>query len=120
MDNINFTDTYWERHRDFVTELRVDARWLLRESGTDRTIGSLRIASFPDIQHPGHLRAIFTYITSIRKKSNVEKLQTIEDYQMTEEELEVYSVDNETDTETQTYEAPFKELNELFGVNIFE
>lgn len=120
MENVDLNNTYWEKQYDFVTELRVDVRWLLRENDGDRPLGSLRIAAFPDIQHPGHLRAIFTYVTSIRFKSDVEILQTVEDYKMNEQELEVYLVDRDTKTNTDTYEAPFKELNELFGVNIFE
>lgn len=120
MQNVDLNNTYWDRQTDYFTEFRVDARWLLRDVETDRPFGSLRIASFPDIEHPGHLRAIFNYVKSIRKKTDGEILQTIEDYQMDETELEVYSVDNETKTETQTYEAPFKELNDLFDVNIFK
>ena len=34
-------------------------------------------------------------------------------------ELEVYSVNDEIKTENKTYEAPFKELEELFDVKIF-
>jgi len=43
----------------------------------------------------------------------------LEDYQMDELDLEVYSVDNDITSETEKYEAPHKELNEMFGVDIF-
>lgn len=119
MENIDLDNTYWDRIRGYVTELRVDARWILRDNDTEKPYGSLRIASHPDL-HPGYLRAIFTYVTSIRKKSKEEKFKTIEDYQMEIIELEVYSIDDDVKTETQTYEAPFKELQDMFGVKIFE
>jgi hypothetical protein len=116
---IDLNNTFWDRLRGYVTELRVDARWVLKENETERPLGSLRIVSHPDLQ-PGYLRAIFTYVTDIREKTKEEKLQTIEDYQMELAELEVYSIHEDTVTENQTHEAPFKELEELFGVKIFE
>lgn len=119
MEDIDLNNTYWDRVRGFVSELRVDARWVLRNCDTDKSYGSLRIASHPDLP-PGHLRAIFTYVTSIRKKSRAEKLKTIEDCQMEITELEVYSISDDIKTETQTYEAPLRELQELFGVKVFE
>jgi len=117
--NVDLNNTYWDRVRGFVTELRVDARWVLRDNYTDKSYGSLRIVSHPDLP-AGYLRAIFTYVLSIRKKTREEKLQTIEDYQMEITELEVYSIGDDLKTETQTYEAPLKELQELFGVKVFE
>ena len=47
-------------------------------------------------------------------------MQSIEDYQMEIAELEVFSVGDDIKTEGETYEAPFKELEELFGVKIFK
>ena len=117
--NIDLNDTYWDRLRGFVSEHRVDARWVLRENETENPLGSLRIVSHPDLA-PGFLRAHFTFMTSIREKSKEEKLQTIEDYQMELEELEVYSIHDEIKTETQDYEQPYKELEELFDVKVFE
>ena len=38
---------------------------------------------------------------------------------ITESELEIYSIDNSIDTETQKFEAPHKELEKMFGVKIF-
>jgi len=119
MENVDLNNTYWDRIRGFATELRVDARWVLRNNDTDKTYGSLRIVSHPDLP-AGHLRAIFTYVLSIRKKSREEKMQTIEDYQMEITELEVYSISDDTKTETVKYEAPLRELQEMFGVKVFE
>jgi len=117
--DINLNNTFWDRLRGFVTEHRVDARWVLRDNETEDPLGSLRIVSHPDLP-PGHLRAMFTFMTSIREKTKEEKLQTIEDYQMEIEELEVYSIHDDIKTETQKYEAPYKELEEMFAVKVFE
>jgi hypothetical protein len=119
MDSVDLNNTYWDKLKGYVTELRVDARWLLRQIDTDKPLGSLRIVSHPDLS-PGYLRAFFTYVISIRKKSKEEKLQTIEDYQMEVTELEVYSIGEDIKTESKTYEAPYKELEEMFGVEIIE
>ena len=116
---LDFDNTYWDRLRGFVTELRVDARWVLREEKTDRPLGSLRIVSHPDLP-PGNLRAVFTYVVTIEEKDEAQKMQATEDYQMEMEELEVYSVDDEIKTETEKIEAPYKELEEIFGVKVFE
>jgi len=116
---INLNNAYWDRLRGFVTEHRVDARWVLRENGTDRPLGSLRIVSHPDLP-PGFLRALFTFITDIREKSTNEKLKSTEDYQMELDELEVYSVDEDIKTSTQKFEASYKKLEENFNVKVFE
>ena len=119
MEGFNLNDTYWDRLRGYVTELRVDARWVLRQNGTKKPLGSLRIVSHPDLP-PGNLRAHFTYVTSIKQKTKEQKLKAIEDYQMEVTELEVYSISDDIKTETQTYVALFKELQDMFGVDIFE
>jgi len=119
MEDVDLTNTYWDRYKGFVSELRVDARWTLRSFDDGQPYGSLRIGSFPDLP-VGNLRAIFTYVTKIKKKTNIEKLQTLEDYQMDLNELEVYSITDDIKTETQEYIAPFKELQDMFGVKIFE
>ncbi len=115
---INLENTYWDRIRGYITELRVDSRWVLREFETDKPYGSLRIASHPDLP-PGHLRSIFIYVTSKEEKSEEDIIKTIEDYHIDVKELEVYSIDEEVVTETKIYEAPMKELEDLFGVKIF-
>jgi len=119
MEGFDLNDTYWDRLRGYVTELRVDARWVLRQNGTNKPLGSLRIVSHPDLP-PGQLRAHFTYVTSIKAKTKEQKLKAIEDYQMETIELEVYSINDDIKTETQTYVALFKELQGMFGVDIFE
>ena len=119
MENIDLNNTYWDRLKGYVTELRVDARWVLRNIDTDKPYGSLRIASHPDLP-PGFLRAIFTYVVSIRPKTREEKLQTIEDYKMELIELEVYSIGEDVRTESKTYEAPYKEIEGIFNVKVFE
>lgn len=119
MEEFNLNNTYWDRVRGYVTELRVDARWVLREMESEKPMGSLRIVSHPDLS-PGELRAFFIYVTSIRPKSKEEKIRTIEDYQMDIKELEVYSIGEEYGTETQIIEAQFKELEKLFEIKIFE
>lgn len=115
---IDLDKTYWDRVTGYLTELRVDARWVLRGNDDDKPYGSLRIVSHPDLR-PGYLRAIFTYVTSILPKNFEEILMTVEDYHISEIELEVYSIEDKIDTDIKTYEAPFKELEELFGVEIF-
>ena len=117
--NIDLNDTYWDRLKGFVTEHRVDARWVLKENETEKPLGSLRIVSHPDLQ-PGYLRATFTYVTSIREKTKEEKLKTIEDYHMEIGELEVYSIHEDTQTESKIFKAPFPELEEMFDLVIFE
>jgi len=117
--DIDLNNTSWDRLRGFVSEHRVDARWVLRENKTERPLGSLRIVSHPDLP-PGFLRALFTYITAIREKNNHEKLKATEDYQMELDELEVYSVDEDIKTESQKFEAPYKELEEMFNIKVFE
>jgi hypothetical protein len=119
MNDIDLNNTYWDRLRGYVTELRVDARWVLRENDTEKPLGSLRIVSHPDLP-PGHLRAFFTYVTSIRRKSREEKIKTIEDYQMEINELEVYSIGDDIKTENLKHEASLHEIEEMFGVKIFE
>jgi hypothetical protein len=119
MEGFDLNDTYWDRLRGYVTELRVDARWVLRQNGTNKPLGSLRIVSHPDLP-PGQLRAHFTYVTSIKAKTKEQKLKAIEDYQMEDIELEVYSINDDIKTEAQTYVALFKELQGMFGIDIFE
>ena len=75
--------------------------------------------SHPDLP-PGQLRAYFTYVTTIKPKTKEQKIKAIEDYQMEITEMEVYSIGDDIKTETKTYVAPFKELNEMFGVEIFD
>jgi hypothetical protein len=117
--DIDLNNTYWDRVRGFVSEHRVDARWVLRDNNTEQPLGSLRIVSHPDLK-PGFLRASFTYMIDILEKTTEEKLKTAEDYQMELEELEVYSIHDEIKTEHKKFEAPHPELQDMFSVKIFE
>ena len=116
---VDLNNTYWDRLQGYVTELRVDARWVLRGLTDKKSYGSLRIVSHPDLP-PGQLRAYFTYVTTIKPKTKEQKIKAIEDYQMEITELEVYSISDDIKTETKTYVAAFKDLNDMFGVDIFE
>jgi hypothetical protein len=115
---IDLNNTFWDRLTGYVTDLRVDARWVLRGLTDKKSYGSLRIVSHPDLP-PGQLRAFFTYVMTIKPKTKEQKIKTIEDYQVDITELEVYSIGDDIKTETQTYVAPFKELEEMFGVKVF-
>ena len=117
--NIDLDVFYWDRVRGFVTELRVDTRWILRSKENDNPYGSLRIASHPDLP-PGYLRAFFMYVTKTRDKTTDEILQDVEEYQIDIKELEIFSVDRAIETETLIVEKPFKELEKIFHVKIFE
>jgi len=119
MEEVDLNNTYWDRIRGYVSELRIDARWILRQNQTDKPLGSLRIVSHPDLP-PGNLRAYFTFVTSIRKKSRDEKIKTIEDYQMDIKELEVYSINDDVKTETVEHVDLYKELEKTYGVEIIE
>lgn len=117
--NIDLNNTYWEKIIGFVSEHRIDFRWLLKNYDNDRTYGSLRIVSHPDIP-PGHLRAFFTYIETIEEKNDNEIMQSIEDYQVDITELEVYSIDEKIETKSEKVEAPYSRLEEIFDIKIFE
>ena len=115
---IDLNNTYWYRVRGFLSELKIDARWILLENGTDKPVGQLRIGSFPDVR-PGYLRAHFTYVTTIEEKTESEKLQSAEDYDVSVDELEIYSIDDRIETSQQTFELPLRELEEMFGIKVF-
>jgi hypothetical protein len=109
---------YWERVFGFKSEHRVDARWILRDPNDDKSHGSLRMVSHPDLK-PGYLRAYCSFVTARRPKTAEEIAQSIEDYQMEEIELEIYSVDDDIKTNTIEYEAPLRELEDKFGIKVF-
>jgi len=115
---VDLGNCYFDRVRGYTSEFKVDARWVLRDRDDDKPYGSLRVVAHPDLR-PGYLRATFSFVTSIRNKTKDEKIQTIIDNDMEMDELEVYSVDRDIKTETEIHEAPYKEINEIFGVDIF-
>jgi len=109
---------YWERVKGYMTENEVDARWILRQEDDDRAWGSLRIVSHPDLR-PGYLRSFCSFVTSRRPKTPEEIAQSVEEYQMEEVELEVYSVNEHTVTQQIEHEAPLRELEDRYGVKVF-
>ena len=115
--DLSNADLYWEEIKGFASENDIDNRWKLRIKNDPRVYGQLRIVSHPDLK-PGYLRSIYTTVTDIKPKTKDQIIKTIEDYQMEETELEVYSVNEEIKTETQIYEAPVRELEELFGIKV--
>jgi hypothetical protein len=117
--NIDLSNTYWEEIIGFISEHDIDKRWLLRKENEVRTYGSLRIVSHPDLK-PGYLRSILTYVTDINPKTKKEIYKAIDDYMMDVKELELYSVSEDIKTEQETVEAPYKKLEEIFGVKIFK
>jgi hypothetical protein len=122
MNEINLDNLKWEKLKGYATELYPDARWILKGIDDNKSYGSLRIVSHPDLTQlrPGYLRAIFTYVTSISPKDETEITKTKEDYQMKLEELEVYNIDNNIKTEENIYEAPYQELEKIFNVKVFD
>lgn len=112
-------ERYWEQIKGFISEHKVDGRWILRSNLDDRAYGSLRIVSHPDLK-PGYLRSIWNVVTSRKPKTKQEIEKSVDDYQMDINELEIYSVNEHITTEERIYEAPFQELEKLFGVDIFE
>ena len=112
-------DAYWEKLRGYVTENKVDSRWILRRRNDERAHGSLRIVSHPDLK-PGYLRAFVSFVTTRRDKTEEEILQTINDYQVQETELEIYSINEHIETVEREFEDTYQNLEKLFDVNIFE
>lgn len=115
--DINLSDYYFERIHGYFTDLRVDSRWILRNSKNNQPYGSLRIVSHPDLK-PGYLRAIFSYVTSIKKKTDNEVIRNIQDNLIDLADIETIDLENHIDTETKIIELTFRELSELFGVKI--
>ncbi len=110
---------YWERIHGYYTENKPDARWKLRKVGDNRCWGGLRIVGHPDL-NPGELRAIYSVVTEIKPKSKEDVIKTIEDFQMELTELEVFSVDEDREVDTTEYVDQLRNLQELFGVKVFE
>lgn len=115
---MNLEGTYWDEVTGFFSEFKIDSRWTLRDE-SDTPYGSLRVVSHPNLP-PGHLRSIFTYITKKSEKTKSEILQTVEDYLIDIKELEVFSIDEHVETNTSIYDAPLREIEELFGVKVMK
>lgn len=111
-------DKFWEEITGYNSELKIDKRWILRAEGDTRGHGSLRVVSHPDCKY-GYLRAYMSVITKRRPKTAKEIEESVEEYQMDINELEVYSVTEHVETWDKEMEAPLKEIEEVFGVKIF-
>lgn len=115
------SDRKWERIHGFISEHPIDARYILRDPDNDKAWGSLRVIGYDPkmgILSPGYVRAFASFVTSRRPKTQEEINQSLEDYQMESIELEVYSVDEHVETKDITYEAPKREIEEMFKIKI--
>ncbi len=117
----------WSKKLGYVSEFKIDARWVLYEDGNPKPQGSLRIVSHPDCP-PGKLKAICAIVTGRKPKTKSEidetKLIRYEDTgEVSEvfnnEELELYSIDEHLTMWNITDVAPTYELEEKYGVKIF-
>ena len=111
-------DKFWEEILGFNSELDIDKRWILRADNDTRGHGSLRVVSHPDCKY-GHLRAYMSVITKRRPKTAKEIEETVEEYQMDINELEVYSINEHVETWDTEQEAPLQEIEQIFGIKIF-
>lgn len=111
-------DKFWEEITGYASEFDVDKRWILRADDDTRAHGSLRIVSHPNCKY-GYLKAFMSVVTKRTPKTQEEIDQAIEDYQLDENQLEVYSVTEHLQTWEKEYDAPVQELQEVFGVEIF-
>ena len=110
---------YWDEVIGFVSENKIDKRWVLRSNIDDKAHGSLRIVSHPDLK-PGYLRAFVSFVTRRRKKSAKEINNLKNEYNMQDIELEAYSFDEEINTTDKQLEDTYQNLEEIFGVEIFK
>jgi len=118
----NTNDKYWERLHGFISEHPIDARYILRDPDNDKAWGSLRVIGYDPkmgILPPGYLKAFASFVTSRRPKTEEEIQQSLDEYQMESIELEVYSVDEHVETKELTYEAPKREIEEMYNIKIF-
>ena|SRR5579859_3563155 len=120
------TKMKWVRKFGYVSEHKVDARFVLYKDGDARPQGSLRIVSLPDCP-PGHLKSFCSIVIKRRPKTEVEILETkkkrFKDGEEVEvfdnEELELYSIDEHIETWDTTQTDPPYKLEKLYGVKIF-
>lgn len=115
---VSSENKFWEEITGFASEFDVDKRWILRAENDTRAHGSLRIVSHPNCKY-GHLKSFMSMVTKRIPKTEKEIDNAIENYQMDENQLEIYSLNEHIETWNKEYEAPVKELEDLFGVNIF-
>lgn len=109
---------YWERITGFISENDIDAKWILKSNVNDKSHGSLRIVSHPDLP-AGHLRAYASFVTGRRPKTQQEMLSDKENYLLEDGDLEIYSIDEHITTTDHVYEDTLQNLQKDFGVEIF-
>lgn len=109
----------WVRKLGFVSEHRIDARWVLYVDGDSRPQGSLRIVSHPDLP-PGHVRSHCMIVIKRRPKTEQEIADTIVRHDLTVEELELYSVDEHLELWTpDPVVGPLHKVEQTYGVKVF-
>lgn len=110
----------WLRKLGFVSEFKIDARWVLYADNDPRPQGSLRIVSHPDLP-PGHVRAYSSFVTKRRPKTSEEIADTIVKHDLSKEELEIYSVDEHIELwqPERPDQGPLYKIEQTYGVKVF-
>lgn len=108
----------WKRKIGFVSEHKIDARWVLYAEGDTKPHGSLRIVSHPDLP-PGHVRAYCSIVTKRTPKTREEIEQTVVNHDITQEELELYSIDEHLELWETRDQGPLYQLEKTYGVKVF-
>lgn len=108
----------WKRKIGFVSEHKIDARWVLYADNDQRPQGSLRIVSHPDLP-PGHVRAYCAIVTKRTPKTKEEIANTITNYDIGQEELELYSIDDHLELWQTQDQGPLYQLEKTYGVKVF-
>lgn len=109
----------WQRKVGYVSEFEIDARWVLYDEGDPRPQGSLRLVSHPDLP-PGHLKSFCSIVIGRRPKTEQEIVDTIVKHDMTQEELELYSIDEHLEIWETTDQGPMYKLEKTYGVKVFQ
>jgi len=109
----------WVRKIGFVSEFKIDARWVLYADNDPRPQGSLRIVAHPDLP-PGHVRAHCSIVTKRRPKTQQEIEDTIVKHDMSQEELEIYSIDEHIELwQPESVTGPLYKIEQTYGVKVF-
>lgn len=108
----------WKRKIGFVSEHKVDGRWVLYADNDPKPQGSLRIVSHPDLP-PGHVRAYCAIVTKRTPKTPQEIEATISNHDISQEELELYSIDEHLELWETKDQGPLYELEKTYGVKMF-
>lgn len=110
---------HWVRKLGFVSEHKIDARWVLYADNDPKPHGSLRIVSHPDLP-PGHVRAYCSIVTKRTPKTENEIADTVVKHDLTQEELEIYSVDEHIELwQPPVDSGPLYKLEKTYGVKVF-